>query len=168
MAARWRGWRDGWAAPPRSSCRQYGGRANGRAAERRRGRDGGKDRTTMRCGAARRKARRTGWQVISDTGYPGYTEIPERVVEGYGTLFEEAEEQMTALGAAPPSLVMVQAGVGGLLSAAVRHFRGGDWAARRCSRAWNRTTPIACWNRSCRRTVSRRSRAEGRIRSCRG
>jgi len=62
-----------------------------------------------------------GWQVVADTGYDGYLEIPRRVVEGYGTLFAEYAEQEVE----PPDVVFVQGGVGGLLCAAVRHFGGG-------------------------------------------
>jgi diaminopropionate ammonia-lyase len=61
------------------------------------------------------------WQVIADTGYDGYLEIPRRVVEGYSTLFAEYAEQEVE----PPDLVFVQGGVGGLLCAAVRHLGGG-------------------------------------------
>jgi diaminopropionate ammonia-lyase len=60
------------------------------------------------------------WQVIADTGYPGYLEIPQLVVDGYSTLFAEYAEQETE----PPDLVCIQGGVGGLLSAAVKHFGG--------------------------------------------
>jgi diaminopropionate ammonia-lyase len=65
------------------------------------------------------ESRAHGWQVISDTGYPGYMEIPKWVVEGYQTLFLEWEEQFHQ----EPDAVAVQAGVGGLLCAAVDHFR---------------------------------------------
>jgi diaminopropionate ammonia-lyase len=61
------------------------------------------------------ESREHGWQVISDTGYPGYLEIPKLVVEGYQTLFLECECE--------PDAVFIQAGVGGLLCAAVNHFR---------------------------------------------
>lgn len=61
-----------------------------------------------------------GWQVISDTGYPGYMEIPRWVVEGYRTLFLEYEEQRTG----NVDAVVIQAGVGGLLCSAVEHFGG--------------------------------------------
>jgi diaminopropionate ammonia-lyase len=64
------------------------------------------------------QSREHGWQVISDTGYPGYLEIPNWVVEGYQTLFLECEYE--------PDVVFVQAGVGGLLSAAVNHFRSSE------------------------------------------
>ncbi|HEV1284618.1 MAG TPA: pyridoxal-phosphate dependent enzyme [Bryobacteraceae bacterium] len=61
------------------------------------------------------ESRERGWQVISDTGYEGYLEIPEWVVEGYQTLFLESD--------CTPDAVFIQSGVGGLLSAAVDHFR---------------------------------------------
>ena len=64
-----------------------------------------------------------GWQVISDTGYPGYLEIPELIMSGYSTLFVEIDEQIQELGLAPPEIVFVQAGVGGLLCAATRYYR---------------------------------------------
>ncbi len=59
-----------------------------------------------------------GWQVISDTGYPGYMEIPKWVVEGYRTLFLEYEAQRVD----DVDVVVIQAGVGGLLCAGVKHF----------------------------------------------
>jgi diaminopropionate ammonia-lyase len=69
--------------------------------------------------AVRRAAddsRINGWQVISDTAYPGYMEIPAWVIEGYSTIFAEIE--------ARPDIVIIQAGVGGLAAAAVQHFAG--------------------------------------------
>ncbi len=65
------------------------------------------------------ESRARGWQVISDTGYPGYIEIPKLVVEGYRTIFLEYEEQRECA----PDVAVIQAGVGGLLCAAVDHFR---------------------------------------------
>jgi diaminopropionate ammonia-lyase len=64
------------------------------------------------------------WQVFSDTGYPGYMEIPAWIMDGYCTLFVEMDAQLADLGAAPPDVVIVQAGVGGLAGAAVRNFLG--------------------------------------------
>jgi diaminopropionate ammonia-lyase len=61
-------------------------------------------------------SRLNGWQVISDTAYPGYMEIPAWVMEGYSTIFAEIEVR--------PNIIIVQAGVGGLAAAAVRHFTG--------------------------------------------
>jgi diaminopropionate ammonia-lyase len=81
--------------------------------------DGTYDDAVRAC-AAESAAR--GWQVVADTGYPGYLEIPRLVVEGYGTMFAEYADQEVA----KPDIVFVQGGVGGLLSAAVRHFHGGS------------------------------------------
>lgn len=73
---------------------------------------------------AEESARRNGWQVVSDTGYDGYLEVPHWIAEGYSTLFEEAAEQIASAALPPPDVVLVQAGVGSLLHAAVDHFRG--------------------------------------------
>jgi diaminopropionate ammonia-lyase len=52
--------------------------------------------------------------VVSDTSWPGYTEIPRRVIEGYATLFAEIEEQ----GGAEPDVALIPIGVGALAAAA--------------------------------------------------
>jgi diaminopropionate ammonia-lyase len=73
---------------------------------------------------ADREAKVHGWQIISDTAYPGHSwEIPGWVMDGYRTLFEEADQQLMSLATPPPDLVMLQAGVGGMAAAAVSHFR---------------------------------------------
>jgi diaminopropionate ammonia-lyase len=73
-----------------------------------------------------RESREQEWQVISDVGYEGYMEIPKWVVEGYETLFSEYEEQRHE----PPDVVIMQAGVGGLLCAAADHFRSQERTPR--------------------------------------
>lgn len=50
-----------------------------------------------------------GWQVISDTSYEGYEDIPRDVMQGYGAIAAEITEQ-----AGPFSHVILQGGVGGL------------------------------------------------------
>ena len=74
------------------------------------------DEAVRRCAEA---SATNGWQVVADVGYEGYLEIPRLVSEGYSTLFEETAEQLAAAGDGDPNLVLVQAGVGGLLHAAV-------------------------------------------------
>ena len=64
-----------------------------------------------------------GWQVIADTGYEGYMEIPILVTEGYGTLFAEVEAQIEDGLGPQPDLVLVQGGVGALAAAAAGHYR---------------------------------------------
>jgi diaminopropionate ammonia-lyase len=63
------------------------------------------------------------WQVVSDQAYPGYEEIPRWIMAGYATLFAEVEEQ-GGRGWPGPGIVLLQAGVGGLASAGVRHYLG--------------------------------------------
>ena len=58
-----------------------------------------------------------GWQIISDTSWFGYEEIPRSIMTGYTRLMTEAEEQWKP--DRPPDVVFVQAGVGGLACAVV-------------------------------------------------
>ncbi|RIK44972.1 MAG: diaminopropionate ammonia-lyase [Chloroflexi bacterium] len=61
--------------------------------------------------------------VISDSTWPGYEQVPAWVIEGYGTILWELEDQFAALGVAPPRVVAVQIGVGALAAAVTRHYR---------------------------------------------
>ncbi|MEQ6289007.1 diaminopropionate ammonia-lyase [Vogesella sp. GCM10023246] len=61
---------------------------------------------------AARLAAAHGWQVVSDTSYAGYEEIPRDVMQGYGGIAAEIIEQLAQ--AAPFSHVLLQGGVGGL------------------------------------------------------
>jgi diaminopropionate ammonia-lyase len=61
--------------------------------------------------------------VISDTSWPGYTDVPRWVIEGYSTIFWEIDEELNSRGAAAPDVVLIQLGVGALGAAAARHFR---------------------------------------------
>lgn len=61
--------------------------------------------------------------VISDTAWDGYTRVPGWVVEGYGTIFQEIDGQLAALGARRPDVVAAQMGVGSLAMAVVQHYR---------------------------------------------
>ena len=83
--------------------------------------DGSYDAAVRRCSEV---ALAQGWQVVSDTGYPGYLEIPQWIAAGYATLFEEAVEQLEHAMLEAPDVVLIQAGVGALLHAGVAHFRG--------------------------------------------
>jgi diaminopropionate ammonia-lyase len=61
--------------------------------------------------------------LIQDTAWPGYEQIPGWIVEGYGTLCAEIDEQLTAAGAGPPDLAAIPVGVGSLAQAVVGHYR---------------------------------------------
>ncbi|MET7482273.1 diaminopropionate ammonia-lyase [Streptomyces sp. NPDC005538] len=73
------------------------------------------------AGAARRGSDSV---LVQDTAWTGYERIPGWIVEGYSTLFAEIDEQLGALDAVAPGLVVVPAGVGSLAQAAVAHYRG--------------------------------------------
>lgn len=69
--------------------------------------------------AAQRTATQEGWFVISDTSYPGYTEVPRDVMQGYRLMAEEAAEALQQ----PPTHVFVQGGVGGVAAAVSAQMR---------------------------------------------
>lgn len=69
-----------------------------------------------------------GWTVVSDTSYPGYTEIPRDVMYGYGIIADEITTQWTE--GEPPTHLFVQAGVGALAAALCARFWMA-WGARR-------------------------------------
>ncbi|MEZ2296906.1 diaminopropionate ammonia-lyase [Variovorax sp. RCC_210] len=71
-------------------------------------------------------AREHGWQVVSDTSYAGYEDIPRDVMQGYGTLVDEVLAQH----ARPFTHVILQGGVGGL-AAGVASYMWERFGARR-------------------------------------
>ena len=77
--------------------------------------------------AAQATADQEGWIVVSDTSYPGYTEIPRDVMHGYGVMQDEVVQQ---LGPALPTHCLVHAGVGAW-AAAVLARQAHLWGARR-------------------------------------
>ena len=68
-------------------------------------------------------AEASGWQVISDTSWQGYEDIPIWVMQGYATLFSEAQEQLAAQGIIRPTHVFLQAGIGALAASGVAFYR---------------------------------------------
>lgn len=63
-----------------------------------------------------------GWQVISDTSWEGYEDIPTWVMQGYATIFSEAQEQFAAQGIIRPTHLFMQAGVGALAASAIGYY----------------------------------------------
>lgn len=68
---------------------------------------------------AERLARANVWQVVSDTSYDGYEEIPRDVMQGYAVLADEVMEQLPARAPCPYTHVFLQGGVGGLAAGVV-------------------------------------------------
>nr|WP_235868799.1 pyridoxal-phosphate dependent enzyme [Phycocomes zhengii] len=69
--------------------------------------------------AAGAGARANGWTLLSDSSWPGYTDLPWRVMEGYLQLAAETVSQIGA----PPSHILLQAGVGGMAAAVAAYAR---------------------------------------------
>ena len=79
---------------------------------------------------AARLAQANGWQVISDTSYDGYEDVPRDVMQGYATIAAEAIEASAASGQAAYTHVLVQGGVGGLAAGVVAYWWEHAGAAR--------------------------------------
>lgn len=69
--------------------------------------------------AAEMAAAERGWTLLSDSSWPGYTDWPLRVMEGYLQMAAEAARQV----AEPPTHVLLQAGVGGMAAAVAAYVR---------------------------------------------
>ncbi len=67
-------------------------------------------------------AAREGWQIISDTSWKGYEEIPSWIMQGYTTLFSEAQEQLAGQGLIRPTHLFMQAGVGALAATGIGYY----------------------------------------------
>jgi diaminopropionate ammonia-lyase len=67
--------------------------------------------------ASTEAATKNGWQIVSDTSWPGYEDVPRDVMQGYAVMAMEIEQQ-----GAKPTHVFVQGGVGGL-AAGVLSYR---------------------------------------------
>lgn len=60
-----------------------------------------------------------GWVLLSDSSWPGYTDIPRIVMEGYLIMAAETVEHVDE----PPTHVLLQGGVGGFAAAMTALFR---------------------------------------------
>lgn len=60
--------------------------------------------------------------VVQDTAWDGYEDIPNWIMQGYGTLAMEASQQLEESGCNIPTHIVVQAGVGSLAGAMVGYF----------------------------------------------
>ncbi|MCO5195617.1 MAG: diaminopropionate ammonia-lyase [Anaerolineae bacterium] len=81
--------------------------------------DGNYDDAVRQC---QRDAQANGWQVVSDTSWPGYEDVPRWVMQGYTTLLAETQEQLAAQGLVKPTHIFVQAGVGAFAAAMIAFY----------------------------------------------
>jgi diaminopropionate ammonia-lyase len=72
------------------------------------------------------EADKHGWHVVQDTATADYRTVPADITYGYGVIAGEIERQLPA----PPTHVLVQAGVGGVASAICARFWQA-WGERR-------------------------------------
>ena len=72
--------------------------------------------------AAKAAAETKNGVVVQDTAWEGYEEIPAWIMEGYGTMALEANQQLDQYGCERPTHVFVQAGVGSLAGAVQGYF----------------------------------------------
>jgi diaminopropionate ammonia-lyase len=63
--------------------------------------------------ACTKEAEAQGWFVVSDTAWPGYTEVPRDVMQGYRLMAEEASDKLER----PPTHAFIPGGVGGAAAA---------------------------------------------------
>jgi diaminopropionate ammonia-lyase len=67
---------------------------------------------------AAREAEEHGWLTVADVARRDDDPVPGWVLDGYDTIFDEADEQLPG----PPTAVFLQAGVGALTAAGLRHY----------------------------------------------
>lgn len=67
---------------------------------------------------AARAADANGWALLSDSSWPGYLEVPHRLMEGYTVLMQETVAAISA-----PTHIFLQAGVGGLAATCAAYAR---------------------------------------------
>jgi len=60
--------------------------------------------------------------VVQDTAWEGYARIPTTIMQGYGTMAQEAAQQLRDAGFARPTHVFIQAGVGSLAGAIAGYY----------------------------------------------
>lgn len=68
-------------------------------------------------------AAKNNWAIISDTSWEDFRQIPQWVMEGYFTIFDETTKQFKAMGRGNPSHIFIQGGVGTLPASVVVFFR---------------------------------------------
>lgn len=69
--------------------------------------------------AASSAASQNGWTLLSDSSWEGYTDLPHLLMEGYLQMAVETVGQCPEV----PTVILLQAGVGGMAAAAAAYFR---------------------------------------------
>lgn len=67
-------------------------------------------------------AQKYGWQVIQDTAWEGYEEIPTWIMQGYATMADEIQEALKEQDMEKPTHIVLQAGVGSFAGAILGYY----------------------------------------------
>lgn len=63
-----------------------------------------------------------GWDVVADTSWEDYREVPLWIMQGYQTMFSEVDRQLLQFGDRRPTHVMLQGGVGAFAAAGAGYY----------------------------------------------
>lgn len=74
------------------------------------------------CKYAAELSKQEGWQLVQDTAWKDYTEIPAMIMAGYLSLFKELENSLHLLPKPNIDLVLLQAGVGSFAASGIWYY----------------------------------------------
>lgn len=74
------------------------------------------------CQRAKKEAEANNWNLIQDTTWKGYMEIPELIMSGYLTLFKELEKNLHSSLEPNIDVVFLQTGVGSMAAAGIYYY----------------------------------------------
>lgn len=74
------------------------------------------------CAFAEKTSIKKGWQLVQDTAWESYEEIPAHIMAGYLTHFQEIEDTLHSQPLSKVDIVFLQAGVGSWASSAIWYY----------------------------------------------
>lgn len=74
------------------------------------------------CAFAEEVSLKEGWQLVQDTAWENYEEIPAHIMSGYLTMYKELEDSLHSLPRPKIDIVFLQAGVGSWAGSAVWYY----------------------------------------------
>jgi len=77
------------------------------------------DETVRMCATL---AEENGWVMVQDTGWEGYEEIPEWIMQGYASMGQEIVDEINRLEGEAPTHIFLQAGVGSFAAGIAAYF----------------------------------------------
>ena len=89
--------------------------------------------------------------IVQDTAWDGYEEIPSWIMQGYGTMAMEADDQLHEDGCEAPTHVFIQAGVGSLAGAVQGYLRTAIPRPAESGRCGSRICCLSLQRSCCRR-----------------